>query len=292
LPNYYYESMKETWFFYLTEFYVICDSTNEKEKTISAISKLKNNNNNYNNNNNNKNKNNTDFQKNLIVQIFKKLSPTLKINIEAIFLSKIMYENYNQMNELVIIMHKNWEIKNLEISNEEISGRNSLNTSSETISNSIIVENEIEKKEKNLEYYFAFFEIIFNNKGENNGFIREKIEFENNNKNKSDKSKELILKIFENIIKVFAKNKEMRNIVIKIILENPKLIPNSYNFFSIFLNSLITNQVDSIINNITKLKSNDNLYLINKSNNNALNELIISIFEKHFNSYFNSIFHI
>ena len=76
-----------------------------------------------------------------------------------------------------------------------------------------------------------------------------------------------------------------------IILNNPKLISKSYKFISIILNGLIDNNVESIYDNLETLQKNQKLYIdsICKVNNDSLNEIIINIFEKKLNSYFDSI---
>ena len=73
---------------------------------------------------------------------------------------------------------------------------------------------------------------------------------------------------------------------------------HSYLFIYIVIKQLIQNNLNLEVNNLEKIKNNleyikenNNSYiaLINNSNNDALNEIIISIFENKFNSYFDSI---
>ena len=101
---------------------------------------------------------------------------------------------------------------------------------------------------------------------------------------------ELILNVFVNEIKKL-KNGEYRKKLVEIILNNPNLISKSYEFISIIIKTLIDNSVDSIMDNLDNIKNNKDSYiiLINNANNDALNEIIISIFENQFNSYFDSI---
>ena len=101
---------------------------------------------------------------------------------------------------------------------------------------------------------------------------------------------ELILNVFVNEIKKL-KNGEYRKKLVEIILNNPNLISKSYEFISIIIKTLIDNSADSIMDNLDNIKNNKDSYiiLINNANNDALNEIIISIFENQFNSYFDSI---
>ena len=82
--------------------------------------------------------------------------------------------------------------------------------------------------------------------------------------------------------------------------ENSNLFFNSHSYLLIYIviKQLIENKANLEVNNLEKMKNNleyikenNNSYiaLINNSNNDALNEIIISIFENKFNSYFDSI---
>ena len=101
---------------------------------------------------------------------------------------------------------------------------------------------------------------------------------------------ELILNIFVDEIKKIS-NDNYRKKQIDIILNNPSLIAKSYPFISILLKNLINNSPEAILDNLDNIRNNHNLYFdsINKSDNDTLNEIILSIFENQFNSYFESI---
>ena len=88
-----------------------------------------------------------------------------------------------------------------------------------------------------------------------------------------------------------VRNDNYRKKLTDIVLGNPKMIAKSYPFMSIVLKGLIDTSIDSILDNINKIKENNRLYLetINKTNSDVLNEIILSIFENQFNSYFESI---
>ena len=90
------------------------------------------------------------------------------------------------------------------------------------------------------------------------------------------------------------RNKPDENTALKltnIILNNPNLLSKSYPFISIIIRNLIDNNLDNFFDNLDKLKKCNNLYisLMNKLNDDVLNEIIINIFDNHFNLYFESI---
>ena len=100
----------------------------------------------------------------------------------------------------------------------------------------------------------------------------------------------LILNIFVNEIKKIE-NDNYHQKLVEIILSNSNLISISYPFISLILKKLIDIDPSSISKSLENLQKNNNLYLepINASNNDALNEIILSKFENHFNLYFESI---
>ena len=101
---------------------------------------------------------------------------------------------------------------------------------------------------------------------------------------------EFLLNYFTNELR----NKPDENTTLKltyIILNNPNLLSKSYPFISIIIRNLIDNNLDNFFDNLDKLKKCNNLYisLMNKLNDDVLNEIIINIFDNHFNLYFESI---
>ena len=101
---------------------------------------------------------------------------------------------------------------------------------------------------------------------------------------------QLILSIFTGEIKKIE-NDNYNKKLIDIILSNKNLVCKSYKFMQILLKDLINNSPDSILDNLDNIKNNHNLYIdtINKANDDCLNEIILSIFENQFNTYFDSI---
>ena len=108
----------------------------------------------------------------------------------------------------------------------------------------------------------------------------------------TDKFADLMLNICVDEIKKI-KSEQYRAKLADIVLKNPKIIPKSYEFMSIILKGLIDTSPDLILDNLKDIKeaNNTKLYLesINKTNNDALNEIILGIFENQFNSFFESI---
>ena len=100
----------------------------------------------------------------------------------------------------------------------------------------------------------------------------------------------LILNIFVDEIKKID-NENYRQKLVEIILSNPNLISISYPFISIILKGLIDNNPNSISDNLEKIQGNNYSYLdpICASDNDALNEIILSTFENQLNLYFESI---
>ena len=106
----------------------------------------------------------------------------------------------------------------------------------------------------------------------------------------TDNFSELMLNICANEIKKIE-NEQYRLKLTELVLKNPKIIAKSYPFMSIILNGIIDNSPDSILENLDKIKKCNKLYIdsINKSESDVLNEIILSILENQFNSYFESI---
>jgi hypothetical protein len=101
---------------------------------------------------------------------------------------------------------------------------------------------------------------------------------------------ELMLNIFVDEIKKI-KNQQYRKKLTDIILNNPKLIAKSYNFMKIIITGIIENSPDLILDNLKAIEDNNDLYFdsINKVESDILNEIILSIFDNHFNYYFDLI---
>ena len=72
-----YDHIWNDWNIYLTQFGIICDLSYNNENIESVISRIK--------NNKNENTNNSLFQRNLIIDIFKKFAPIFLKNIEPLF---------------------------------------------------------------------------------------------------------------------------------------------------------------------------------------------------------------
>ena len=120
--------------------------------------------------------------------------------------------------------------------------------------------------------------------------IQKLYEFLKESLGNTDNFIQLILNIFVAEIKKVVNDYYYKKLV-NIILENPNLIVKSYPFMNFLLNNLINIDQENILNNLDDLKNNQKLYigLINEANNDCLNEIILSIFENHINSYFESI---
>ena len=86
-------------------------------------------------------------------------------------------------------------------------------------------------------------------------------------------------------------NENYRKKLVEIVLSKPAIILKSYPFISVILKGLIDMNVGFILENLINIEKDNKLYLdpINKANSEALNEIIISIFESQFNTYFESI---
>ena len=120
--------------------------------------------------------------------------------------------------------------------------------------------------------------------------IQKIYDFLDKNIGNNDYFTELILNICIDETKKI-RNEKYRQKLTDVIIKNQKLISKSYKFISIILNGLIDIDADFILENLDNIQNNKNLYidLICKVNSDSLNEIILSIFEKEFNSYFDSI---
>ena len=103
-----------------------------------------------------------------------------------------------------------------------------------------------------------------------------------------------IQKLFMNIFENKIKNINDDNTILKFIdfiINGKKLISYLYPFITIIFRELIDNNKNNIIDEFELIKNNNKLYLglVNNSNNDVLNQIILNIFDNHFNLYFESI---
>ena len=107
-----------------------------------------------------------------------------------------------------------------------------------------------------------------------------------NNLGDSEKFRELIMDIFVREIKK-EKNDIYRQTLLGKILNNKNLIVQSYNFMFIIMNEFLRVYPTEIRENIKNFQQHPSalLELINNSNNDALNEILLSIFENKINTY-------
>ena len=117
-------------------------------------------------------------------------------------------------------------------------------------------------------------------------------EFLNKNLGDSDNYAKLMINICTEEVKKIT-NYHYRKILVEIILKNPKMLQNSYQFMSIIINKFIKTDLESITGNIDDLKNSftDINYLetINENESDALNEILLNILENNFNLFFESI---
>ena len=115
-------------------------------------------------------------------------------------------------------------------------------------------------------------------------------DFLEKNLGNTDNFAELMLNICVDEIKKL-RSEHYRQKLTDIVLNNPKIIAKSYEFISIVLKGLIENNAELMLSNLKNLKEGNKLYLqsINKVKSDALNEIILIIFENQFNSFFDSI---
>ena len=120
--------------------------------------------------------------------------------------------------------------------------------------------------------------------------IQSLYDFLNNNLGEIADFPKLILNIFVDEIQK-TKNDYYCKKIMEIVLSNPKLISVSYRLISIILKDLINNTPNSIVDNLEIIKKNVNVNLesISFSDNDILNEIILSTFENKLNLYFESI---
>ena len=140
------------------------------------------------------------------------------------------------------------------------------------------------KKNEMINIYTNYYQIFVDELNEKEKSISEIIIKEEIN------IKELILSIFTEKIKLFNDEKIIEKLL-NIILKNPELIIKSYQLISVIIKCIINTSPKLIIENLDIIKNKNKLYLelINKSNNEALNQIILNVFENQFNSYFESI---
>ena len=115
-------------------------------------------------------------------------------------------------------------------------------------------------------------------------------DFLHSNLGETEDFPKLLLNIFVDEIKKIE-NDNYRLKLVEIILSNPNLISISYPFISLILKGLIDNAPSSISDNLEKIQRNNNSYLepISNSDNDTLNEIILSTFENQLNLYFEYI---
>ena len=135
------------------------------------------------------------------------------------------------------------------------------------------IEENVSEKGNNLsDYIEKLFDFLFENLGNTENF------------------RELIMGIFVNeLLKV--RGNDYRKTLVNKILQNKNLIIYSYEFMSILTNELTSENPKEIKDNITKIQNEKSpwMELINKANDEALNQILLSIFEKKINIYFEEI---
>ena len=121
-------------------------------------------------------------------------------------------------------------------------------------------------------------------------YIEQLFDFLLSNLGNTENFRELIMGIFVSELKKVKGNDYRKTLVNKILL-NKNLIIYSYEFMSILMNELISEYPNEIKDNITKIRNEKNpwLELINKANDEALNEILLNILEKKINIYFEEI---
>ena len=120
--------------------------------------------------------------------------------------------------------------------------------------------------------------------------INQLYDFLLNNLGDTEKFRELVMGIFVRESKKI-KNENYRKTLIEIILKNNNLIIYSYSFMSIIMDGYISSDPIDIANNLKNLKDDQKnwIELINNANNEVLNQILLSIFEKKINIYFETI---
>ena len=106
----------------------------------------------------------------------------------------------------------------------------------------------------------------------------------------TEKYRELVMSIFVRESKKI-KNDKYRHTLIEIILKNKNLIIYSYPFMSIIMEGFLSSDPGLIGGNLKNFQEDQTtwLELINKENNEILNQILLNIFEKKINIYFESI---
>ena len=120
--------------------------------------------------------------------------------------------------------------------------------------------------------------------------IKQLYEFLLNNLGDTRNFRELIMGIFVGELKKI-KDDNYRKTLVEIILNNINLIVFSHTFMSIILNGFLSYEPAFIDKNIINFQRSKSplLELINNSNNDLLNEILLNIFESKINLYFESI---
>ena len=120
--------------------------------------------------------------------------------------------------------------------------------------------------------------------------IKQLSEFLLNNLGDTKKYRELIMGIFVRELKK-VKNDDYRYTLIEIILKNNNLIVYSYPFMSILMNGFVSSDPSEMDLNIKNFQEDKTTWLglINNANNEILNQILLNIFEKKINIYFESI---
>ena len=135
------------------------------------------------------------------------------------------------------------------------------------------IEEEVSSKGKDLSKYIEeLYDFLLSNLGDTEDF------------------RELIINIFVSELRKI-KGSDYRKTLVNKILNNKNLIVYSYEFMSILMNELISEYPNEIQGNITKIQEEKSpwMELINKADDKALNEILLNIFEKKINIYFEEI---
>ena len=169
-----------------------------------------------------------------------------------------------------------------------------------TINEFLEIENRLHNVNKNSsENILKALEILLNvtktnieeEKGKDlSNYIEQLFDFLLSNLGDTEEFRELIMEIFVSEIKK-VRGDDYRKTLVNKILNNKNLIAFSYQFMSILMNELISEFPNEIKDNIAKIQENKSpwLELINKADNKTLNEILLNIFEKKINIYFEEI---
>ena len=134
--------------------------------------------------------------------------------------------------------------------------------------------------------YNDYYQILIDDLNEKEDIIiEEKIKIKEN-----ISIEELILKLFVDQVNNITDDNNIFKLV-NILLKCKKINTKFYPFFSTIIKKIINNNPKHISDNLDTIKNSNKLYinLINIYNNEVLGEIILNIFENHFNLYFESI---